>query len=87
MSRGLGKFQRTILEAMQADQTPGGVYQWGAIQRAVGELLGYQWHYSGYGGAFDAAFSRAIRTLDRRGLVRHSPYSGWVERVAVSDKC
>ena len=88
MSRGLGKLQRAILEAMHADPRPAGVFRYGDHRVAVARQLGQlRTGYVPFSGAFEAAFARAIRTLERRGFIRHVPYTALMERlVDVPDK-
>lgn len=77
MSRGLGKLQRAILEALDADSTPGGVYNWSAIRAAVAKQVGGYGRY-GMTSAFEASFSRAMRTLSQRGLVQYLRYANQI---------
>jgi hypothetical protein len=73
MSRGLGKLQRAILEALPTTEIYAGVYDLSALKRALAEPG------SCYTASFEAAFSRAVRTLMARGLLqRHLIMKRWV---------
>jgi hypothetical protein len=67
MRRGLGKLQRALLEAMDADPRPGGVFRYGDIREAVARQLGQLRTGDVPFDTFEVAFSRAIRTLRAGG--------------------
>ena len=92
MSRGLGKLQRAILDALPAHEHTNypGVYNLFRLRVALAQEWGKTYEYrKRYGGtgiavdsSFAACFSRAVRTLMERGLLKidDSPWGIYVPR-------
>jgi hypothetical protein len=84
MSRGLGTLQRAILAVMDAHQTSLAAIQTDPLagrrhyhvedlRAVVARRLGRDAR-EGRTRSFEAALSRALRTLGARGLIRYEPY-------------
>jgi hypothetical protein len=90
MSRGLGKLQQAILEALPgyAMQDYPGVYALHPLREALAVQWGMTYPRIKYGrpcgvvidSTFAASFARAVRTLVARGLLSRGPSPSWKSR-------